>query len=56
MFQLKLVDKKSKEAEFARNALFAKHSEMMGNWPKNQFPYYSCEWLQIFNVLLYIRI
>lgn len=32
--KLKLVNKKSKEAEFARNALFAKHSEMM-DWPED---------------------
>lgn len=31
MFQLKLVDEKSKEAKFARNALFSKHPEMKGN-------------------------
>ncbi|XP_045798927.1 protein CREG1 [Trifolium pratense] len=32
--KLKLVDEKSKEAEFARNALFSKHSEMM-DWPSD---------------------
>lgn len=31
LFQLKLVDEKSNEAEIARSALFSKHSEMMGN-------------------------
>ncbi|XP_027352128.1 protein CREG1 isoform X2 [Abrus precatorius] len=30
--KLKLVDEKSKEAKFARNALFSKHPEMKG-WP-----------------------
>lgn len=34
MFQLKLVDEKSEEAEFGRNALFSKHSEMIGNCMK----------------------
>nr|AFK35173.1 unknown [Lotus japonicus] len=32
--KLKLVDEKSKEAEFAKNALFAKHPEMKG-WPQD---------------------
>ncbi|TKY63262.1 CREG1 protein [Spatholobus suberectus] len=32
--KLKLVDEKSKEAEFARNALFSKHSEMK-DWPED---------------------
>jgi len=32
VFQLKLVDQQSKEAEFARKALFSKHPEMKGNW------------------------
>ncbi|KAK7266220.1 hypothetical protein RIF29_18862 [Crotalaria pallida] len=32
--KLKLIDEKSKEAEFGRNALFSKHSEMKG-WPKD---------------------
>ncbi|KAI4351510.1 hypothetical protein L6164_005876 [Bauhinia variegata] len=32
--KLKLVDAKSKEAELARNALFAKHTEMK-DWPAN---------------------
>ncbi|KAK7339414.1 hypothetical protein VNO77_20079 [Canavalia gladiata] len=32
--KLKLVDEKSKEAEFARNSLFAKHPEMKG-WPED---------------------
>ncbi|XP_061371512.1 uncharacterized protein LOC133314085 [Gastrolobium bilobum] len=32
--KLKLVDEKFKEAEYARNALFSKHSEMKG-WPKD---------------------
>ncbi|KAH9603644.1 hypothetical protein KSS87_009220 [Heliosperma pusillum] len=32
--KLKLVDGSSKEAEFARSALFAKHREME-DWPKN---------------------
>lgn len=35
MLQLKLVDKNSKEAEFAKSALFSKHAEMKGiykNW------------------------
>lgn len=30
VFQLKLVDEKSKEADFARHALFTKHPEMKG--------------------------
>ncbi|WJX84184.1 hypothetical protein P8452_66784 [Trifolium repens] len=32
--KLKLVDEKSKEGEFARNALFSKHSEMK-DWPSD---------------------
>ncbi|XP_058115585.1 uncharacterized protein LOC131258343 isoform X2 [Magnolia sinica] len=32
--KLKLVDIKSKEAEFAKNALFSKHAEMKG-WPND---------------------
>ncbi|GAU13041.1 hypothetical protein TSUD_173400 [Trifolium subterraneum] len=32
--KLKLVDEKSKEAKFARNALFSKHSEMK-DWPSD---------------------
>ncbi|NP_001235924.1 uncharacterized protein LOC100306499 [Glycine max] len=32
--KLKLVDEKSKEAEFARNALFSKHPEMK-DWPED---------------------
>jgi hypothetical protein len=32
VFQLKLVDKKSKEAEFAKRSLFSKHVEMKGKY------------------------
>jgi hypothetical protein len=32
VFQLKLVDKKSKEAEFAKSSLFSKHVEMKGKY------------------------
>ena len=32
IFQLKLVDENSKEAEFAKSALFSKHAEMKGNY------------------------
>ncbi|KAG0466842.1 hypothetical protein HPP92_018422 [Vanilla planifolia] len=34
LLNLKLVDNHSVEAEFAQNALFAKHPDMKG-WPKN---------------------
>ncbi|KAK7266218.1 hypothetical protein RIF29_18860 [Crotalaria pallida] len=48
--KLKLVYKKSKEAEFGRNALFSKHSEMKG-WPKDHhFKVYKLEIDNIFLV------
>lgn len=41
-FQLKLVDKKSDEEEYAKHALFSKHSEMKCKWqfcmPRKYFP------------------
>ncbi|XP_058753072.1 uncharacterized protein LOC131626256 [Vicia villosa] len=47
--KLKLVDEKSEEAEFARNALFSKHSEMI-DWPKDHnFKVYK---LKIENIFL----
>ncbi|XP_054820516.1 uncharacterized protein LOC129319464 [Prosopis cineraria] len=46
--KLKLVDKKSAEAEFARSALFSKHSEMKG-WPEDHdFEVYKLEIDNIF--------
>ncbi|KAK4282469.1 hypothetical protein QN277_013843 [Acacia crassicarpa] len=46
--KLNLVDKKSEEAEFARSALFSKHSEMKG-WPKDHdFEVYKLEIENIF--------
>ncbi|XP_028771154.1 protein CREG1 [Neltuma alba] len=46
--KLKLVDKKSEEAKFARSALFSKHSEMKG-WPKDHdFEAYKLEIESIF--------
>ncbi|WCJ20898.1 Pyridoxamine 5'-phosphate oxidase family protein [Euphorbia peplus] len=41
--KLKVVPENSKEAKYAKNALFAKHPEMAG-WPKNhEFKFYSLE-------------
>ncbi|XLU58018.1 hypothetical protein S245_052666, partial [Arachis hypogaea] len=46
--KLILVDEKSKEAEFGRNALFSKHSEMKG-WPMDHnFQVYKLEIENIF--------
>ncbi|KAL1357131.1 hypothetical protein HN51_009117 [Arachis hypogaea] len=46
--KLILVDEKSKEAEFGRNALFSKHSEMKG-WPTDHnFQVYKLEIENIF--------
>ncbi|CAJ1940631.1 unnamed protein product [Sphenostylis stenocarpa] len=46
--KLKLVDKKSKEVEFARNALFSKHPEMK-DWPKDHnFQFFKLEIENIF--------
>ncbi|CAI9111096.1 OLC1v1011233C1 [Oldenlandia corymbosa var. corymbosa] len=46
--KLKLLDGNSKEADFARNALFTKHPEMKG-WPKNHhFQFFGLEIDDIF--------
>ncbi|KAK7347941.1 hypothetical protein VNO80_22484 [Phaseolus coccineus] len=46
--KLKLVDQESKEAEFARKALFSKHPEMK-DWPKNHnFQFFKLEIENIF--------
>lgn len=46
--KLKLVDKKSKEAEFAKSSLFSKHVEMKG-WPKDHnFQFFKLEIENIF--------
>lgn len=46
--KLKLVDEKSKEADFARNALFSKHPEMKG-WPKgHNFQFFTLDIEDIF--------
>ncbi|XP_058738504.1 uncharacterized protein LOC131610548 [Vicia villosa] len=46
--KLKLVDEKSEEAEFSRNALFSKHSEMM-DWPEDHdFQFFKLEIEKIF--------
>ncbi|XP_050257867.1 uncharacterized protein LOC126703019 [Quercus robur] len=48
MFQLKLVDKNSKEAEFAKGALFSKHAEMK-DWPEDHsFQFFKLEIENIF--------
>ncbi|GMY13507.1 protein CREG1 [Fagus crenata] len=46
--KLKLVDENSKEAEFAKSALFSKHAEMKG-WPKDhEFQFFKLEIENIF--------
>ncbi|KAG6619144.1 hypothetical protein I3842_Q107400 [Carya illinoinensis] len=46
--KLKVVDKKSKEAEFAKSALFSKHAEMKG-WPiDHDFQFFKLEIESIF--------
>ncbi|XP_021720169.1 protein CREG1-like [Chenopodium quinoa] len=48
--KLKLVDANSKEAEFARSALFAKHAEMKG-WPESHnFQVYKLDIKNIFMI------
>lgn len=40
LLQLKIVERKSDEAQYAQKALFTKHPEMKGNWDFNHMSYF----------------